>query len=101
MFILRPGWSLECTELDSGALYVQVLNSLQEVVSAFHIGRGGSSMSLMGKGVTKAATLCLRHIVYEMVTQAKDQVCIVFILTSLSHYLLSFTKMTKLWTWPN
>lgn len=31
-------------------------------------------MSFMGKGVTKAATLCLRHLVYEMATLSDDQV---------------------------
>ena len=31
-------------------------------------------MSYMGKGVTKAATLCLRHLVYEMATTMDDKV---------------------------
>jgi len=47
-----------------------------QVVSAFHIGRGGTSMSYMGKGVTKAATLCLRHLSYEMATLSEDKVFI-------------------------
>lgn len=72
----RPGWSQECTEQERGALCSQVLSCLLEVVSAFHIGRGGTSMSFMGKGVTKAATLCLRHLVYEMATLSDDQVCL-------------------------
>ena len=33
-------------------------------------------MSYMGKGVTKAATLCLRHLVYEMATTMEDKVCV-------------------------
>lgn len=33
-------------------------------------------MSFMGKGVTKAATLCLRHLVYEMATLSEGQVVI-------------------------
>ncbi|XP_056009232.1 rotatin-like isoform X2 [Ostrea edulis] len=64
----RPGWSTESTELECGTLCNQLLGCLLEVVSAFHIGRGGTSMSYMGKGVTKAATLCLRHLAYEMST---------------------------------
>ena len=31
-------------------------------------------MSYMGKGVTKAATLCLRHLVYEMASTMDDKV---------------------------
>ncbi|XP_050395156.2 rotatin [Patella vulgata] len=62
----RPGWSEECSSLDPHNLTAQVLNCLLEVVSAFHIGRGGTLMSYMGKGVTKAATLCLRHLAFEM-----------------------------------
>ena len=73
--IFRPGWSEECTEQESSALCPQVLNCLLDVISAFHIGRGGTSMSYMGKGVTKAATLCLRHLVYEMATTMEDKVC--------------------------
>ena len=75
LFILtRPGWSEECTEQESSALCAQVLNCLLDVISAFHIGRGGTSMSYMGKGVTKAATLCLRHLVYEMAITMDDKV---------------------------
>ena len=70
----RPGWSQECTEQERGPLCCQVLSCLLEVVSAFHIGRGGTSMSFMGKGVTKAATLCLRHLAYEMATLSDNQV---------------------------
>ncbi|XP_052063673.1 rotatin-like [Mytilus californianus] len=69
----RPGWSQESTDLESYTLCVRVLNCLLEVVSAFHIGRGGTSMSYMGKGVTKAATLCLRHLSYEMATLSEDK----------------------------
>ncbi|KAK3086250.1 hypothetical protein FSP39_015771, partial [Pinctada imbricata] len=70
----RPKWSQESTELESSTLCSRVLSSLLEVVSAFHIGRGGTSMSYMGKGVTKAATLCLRHLAYEMSTLSDDKV---------------------------
>ncbi|KAL5022092.1 hypothetical protein ScPMuIL_001247 [Solemya velum] len=69
----RPGWSQECSDVDSPDLCSQVLSCLLEVVSAFHIGRGGTSMSYMGKGVTKAATLCLRHLAFEMATLTDDQ----------------------------
>ncbi|ESO98430.1 hypothetical protein LOTGIDRAFT_231452 [Lottia gigantea] len=70
----RPGWSEECSSLDGPGLSSRLLNSLLEVVSAFHIGRGGTLMSYMGKGVTKSATLCLRHLAYEMpiVTHTND-----------------------------
>ncbi|XP_062593037.1 rotatin-like isoform X3 [Saccostrea cucullata] len=67
----RPGWSRESTELEGRTLCSQLLACLLEVVSAFHIGRGGASMSYMGKGVTKAATLCLRHLAYEMSVENK------------------------------
>jgi len=70
----RPGWSQECTDQDGSSLRSQLLNCLLEVVSAFHIGRGGTSMSFMGKGVTKAATLCLRQLVYEMATVSENKV---------------------------
>lgn len=33
-------------------------------------------MSYMGKGVTKAATMCLRHLAYEMSTTAVNKVCL-------------------------
>ncbi|XP_052274853.1 rotatin-like isoform X2 [Dreissena polymorpha] len=69
----RPGWSTECTDQDGLALRRNVLGCLLEVVSAFHVGRGGTSMSFMGKGVTKAATLCLRNLSYEMATLADDK----------------------------
>lgn len=69
----RPGWSCESCDMDASALCCHVLNCLLEVVSAFDVGRGGTAMSFMGKGVTKAATLCLRQLAFEMVsfTQAK------------------------------
>ena len=45
-----------------------------QVVSAFHIGQGGASMSYMGCGVTKSATLCLRHLAYEMASKLQSKV---------------------------
>ncbi|XP_071091563.1 rotatin-like [Haliotis cracherodii] len=69
----RPGWSHECTDIDSSSLCSQVLTCLLEVVSAFHIGRGSTSMSYMGKGVTKSATMCLRHLAHEMAIVTDDQ----------------------------
>ena len=36
-------------------------------------------MSYMGKGVTKAATLCLRHLVYEMATTMEDKVSYIYL----------------------
>ncbi|KAK7504713.1 hypothetical protein BaRGS_00004199, partial [Batillaria attramentaria] len=69
----RPGWSEECTGMEPAALCSHVLNCLLEVVSAFHVGRGGTSMSYMGRGVTKAATLCLRQLAHEMVTTTEDK----------------------------
>ncbi|XP_071502722.1 rotatin-like [Diadema antillarum] len=69
----RPGWSLDWAEGDSLTLCQQMLTSLQEVVSAFHVGRGGTAMSYMGKGVTKSATLCLLHLTREMAARAVDK----------------------------
>lgn len=45
-----------------------------QVVSAFHIGRGGIAISFMGKGVTRNATLCLLHLAHEMKMRAPDKV---------------------------
>ena len=45
-----------------------------QVVSAFHIGRGGIAISFMGKGVTRNATLCLLHLSHEMKMRAPDKV---------------------------
>ena len=45
-----------------------------QVVSAFHVGRGGTAMSYMGKGVTKSATLCLLHLTREVAARAVDKV---------------------------
>ncbi|CAL1547091.1 unnamed protein product [Lymnaea stagnalis] len=69
----RPGWSRETSSLDAASLCNQLLNSLLEVVWSFHIGRGGTSRSYMGKGVTKSSTLCLRHLAYEMISNTEDQ----------------------------
>ncbi|RUS86970.1 hypothetical protein EGW08_005295 [Elysia chlorotica] len=69
----RPGWSKECSELDATSLCNQLLNSLLEVVWSFHIGRGGTSLSFMGKGVTKSTALCLRHLAYEMNCSSEDK----------------------------
>ncbi|XP_071958961.1 rotatin-like isoform X2 [Antedon mediterranea] len=70
----RPDWSKDCSETDALTLCQQLLNVLLEVISAFHVGRGGTAMSYMGKGVTKSATLCLRHLVAEVAhhTHMKD-----------------------------
>ncbi|XP_072014285.1 rotatin-like [Amphiura filiformis] len=69
----RSGWSLDWNDGDSLSLCQHLLNSLVEVVSAFHVGRGGTAMSYMGKGVTKNATLCLQHLTNEMAKRALDQ----------------------------
>eukprot|EP00057_Strongylocentrotus_purpuratus_P012394 XP_011666868.1 PREDICTED: rotatin isoform X2 [Strongylocentrotus purpuratus] len=69
----RSGWSLDWADGDSLTLCQQMLKSLQEVVSAFHVGRGGTAMSYMGKGVTKSATLCLLHLTREMAARAVDK----------------------------
>ncbi|ELU06616.1 hypothetical protein CAPTEDRAFT_220120 [Capitella teleta] len=65
----RTGWSVASVESDSLNLCQQMLQCLLEVVSAFHIGRGGMSMSFMGRGVTRSSTLCLRHLALEMHSQ--------------------------------
>ena len=50
------------------------LRVVLQVVSAFHVGRGGISMSYMGRGVTKCATISLRHLAAEMATQLNSKV---------------------------
>ncbi|WAR12009.1 RTTN-like protein, partial [Mya arenaria] len=57
----KPGWSQECTDQEGNALLCQVLNCLLEVVCAFHIGRGGTAMSFMGKGEWPKNWLYSRH----------------------------------------
>ncbi|WAR12086.1 RTTN-like protein, partial [Mya arenaria] len=57
----RPGWSQECTDQEGNTLLCQVLNCLLEVVCAFHIGRGGTAMSFMGKGEWPKNWLYSRH----------------------------------------
>ena len=47
---------------------------IDQVVWSFHIGRGGTSRSYMGKGVTKSTALCLRHLAHEMINNSEDQV---------------------------
>ncbi|KAJ8041459.1 Rotatin [Holothuria leucospilota] len=69
----RSGWSLDWSGGDSYTLCQQLLKSLLEVVSAFHIGRGGIAISFMGKGVTRNATLCLLHLSHEMKMRAPDK----------------------------
>ncbi|XP_077983359.1 rotatin-like [Glandiceps talaboti] len=69
----RPGWSDGCMANDNLALCHKFLTSLLEVVSAFHVGRGGTALSYMGKGVTKSATLCLQHLACEMAQHSVDK----------------------------
>ncbi|PIK58087.1 Rotatin [Apostichopus japonicus] len=69
----RSGWSLDWSEGDSYTLCQQMLRSLLEVVSAFHIGRGGIAISFMGKGVTRNASICLLHLSHEMSIRAPDK----------------------------
>ena len=56
----------------AGSLFVS--SFLLKVVWSFHIGRGGTSLSFMGKGVTKSTALCLRHLAYEMNCNSEDKV---------------------------
>ncbi|CAK8690926.1 unnamed protein product [Clavelina lepadiformis] len=56
------------TDPISKILSQQLLGTLLEVVSAFHIGSGASSLSYMGKGVSRCATQCILHLAREMAT---------------------------------
>uniref|UniRef100_H2YGD7 Uncharacterized protein n=1 Tax=Ciona savignyi TaxID=51511 RepID=H2YGD7_CIOSA len=47
-------------------LLQQLLGTLLEIVSAFHIGSGASSLSYMGKGVSRCATQCILQLAREM-----------------------------------
>ncbi|CAG5115958.1 unnamed protein product, partial [Candidula unifasciata] len=69
----RPGWSRESGQLDAARLCQQLLNSLLEVIWSFYVGRGCTSQSFMGKGVTKSTALCLLHVSYEMIHNCEDQ----------------------------
>ncbi|XP_077861552.1 rotatin-like, partial [Saccoglossus kowalevskii] len=69
----RSGWSNGSRDLENLPLCHKFLSSLLEIVSAFHVGRGGTAMSYMGKGVTRCATLCLLHLAYEMSQHSTDK----------------------------
>ena len=45
-----------------------------QVVVAFDIGRGGVSLSYMGRGVTRCAAICLAHLAQLMDQQLNSQV---------------------------
>ncbi|XP_014667682.1 PREDICTED: rotatin-like [Priapulus caudatus] len=62
----RPGWSKGCADGEGLKLCIDLVHALIEVVMSFHRGRGGISMSFMGCAVTRAATVCLQHVAYEM-----------------------------------
>ncbi|CAH1779766.1 unnamed protein product [Owenia fusiformis] len=69
----RVGWSEGCRHTDRLSLCQQFLSCLLEIVSAFHIGRGGVLMSYMGKGVTRCAVLCLRHLIIEIASLSVNE----------------------------
>ena len=69
----RRGWSLSCGTADCLTLCLELLQTLLEVVSAFHAGRGGLLMSYMGRGITRCASVCLRHLAHEMATNLRSQ----------------------------
>ncbi|CAI9735440.1 rotatin-like isoform X1 [Octopus vulgaris] len=69
----RLGWSGEISETDGVSLTLKLLGCLLEIISAFHIGRGGTVMSYMGKGVTKSATMCLQHLALEMEIYSENE----------------------------
>jgi len=54
-------------------------------VSAFHAGRGGLLMSYMGRGITRCASVCLRHLAHEMAANLRSQV-ITFLLPNADDY---------------
>nr|CAB3265825.1 rotatin-like [Phallusia mammillata] len=53
-------------EATDRVLLQQLLGTLLEIVSAFHIGSGASNLSYMGKGVSRCATQCILHLAHEM-----------------------------------
>jgi len=69
----RRGWSLSCCSADCLTLCLEMLQTLLEVVSAFHAGRGGLLMSYMGRGITRCASVCLRHLAREMAMSLRSQ----------------------------
>ncbi|BFZ19694.1 hypothetical protein BsWGS_22732 [Bradybaena similaris] len=69
----RPGWSRESCQLAADGLCQKLLASLLEVIWSFYVGRGCTSQSFMGKGVTKSTALCLLHVSYEMIHNCEDQ----------------------------
>ncbi|CAM1292748.1 Uncharacterised protein g531 [Pycnogonum litorale] len=59
-------WSRSCSSVQPLSLCKTLVKVLMEVIAAFHVGRGGITQSYMGDGITKCATICLRHIMDEM-----------------------------------
>uniref|UniRef100_A0A5F8HGE1 Rotatin n=1 Tax=Monodelphis domestica TaxID=13616 RepID=A0A5F8HGE1_MONDO len=65
-----PGWSSHSTVTEPFSVCTKYLSGLLEVISSFYVERGGTTLSFMGKGVTKSTVLCLLHLSHEMMNQA-------------------------------
>ncbi|XP_013784879.1 rotatin-like [Limulus polyphemus] len=62
-------WSREFQEKRRLELTRQLLTVLMDVVIAFHFGSGGNTTSFMGRGIVKAASMCLHQLADEMSSQ--------------------------------
>ncbi|XP_076347162.1 LOW QUALITY PROTEIN: rotatin homolog anastral spindle 3 [Tachypleus tridentatus] len=62
-------WSREFEEKKKLQLTRQLLTVLMDVVIAFHFGSGGNTTSFMGRGIVKAASMCLHQLADEMTSQ--------------------------------
>ncbi|CAH1270656.1 RTTN [Branchiostoma lanceolatum] len=60
----RPDWSTGSSTRET--LCQELLETLREVVLSFHVGRGSTTRSYMGKGVIKNASISLKHLALEM-----------------------------------
>lgn len=63
---------LSWTKISKHCSILYSIRFIQQVLSAFHLGRQGNSLSYMGKGVLRNATLCLRHVVEEITAVVDD-----------------------------
>ncbi|XP_078608166.1 rotatin-like isoform X2 [Branchiostoma floridae x Branchiostoma japonicum] len=62
----RPDWSTGISTSNRETLCQELLETLREVVLSFHVGRGSTTRSYMGKGVIKNASISLKHLALEM-----------------------------------
>ncbi|XP_078688146.1 rotatin-like isoform X1 [Branchiostoma floridae x Branchiostoma belcheri] len=69
----RPDWSTGSSISNRETLCQELLETLREVVLSFHVGRGSTTRSYMGKGVIKNASISLKHLALEMANTSTNK----------------------------